>query len=238
MRNSLFIALGVLAMSVAHAVPSPADIADPDSFGRNVVYLGVAGTPFIVFQTNCALSPPPLPARCITMNAQPALTSFTENKLATMTIPARSTHSMLCFALTPSIAFTFHNQTGVAQPTANFLVHSTITIENELLNDPALINLQTGLPFNGRINLPVFSYLESRSMAVNERDQKHFMPSRHCMEGLIARRALKDNFGLPTAIVDDFFNHDINLIFGAGGELRLVSAGAYYFGIRLYGDAP
>jgi hypothetical protein len=80
--------------------------------------------------------------------------------------------------------------------------------------------------------------MESRSMAANERDLKQFFMSRSCIEGMISRRVLQDVYGLPQAIVDDFFNHPINLTFGAVGEVQLVSNATYYYGIRLYGDAP
>ena len=224
------------SISSSYSAPNP--VGDSDSFGRSVIYLGLAGTPNIVFKTNCAVSPPPAPARCVTMGAQPALTGFAENKLATLTIPAKSTHSLVCFALTPSVNFQFHNQTGVAQPTARFGARPTIVLENELLNDPALIDPTTGAPFNGRISSSIVTFMESRSLAVNERDLKQLFMSRDCIEGLISRRVLQDVYGLPTAIVDDFFKHDITLTFGAVGEVQLVSNATYYFGIRLYGDAP
>jgi hypothetical protein len=230
--------IAVLVQSVTFAAPDPSDIADFNSFGRSVIYLGVAGTPTLVFRNNCTIAPPPAPTRCVTMNPQPALTPFTETKLATLTIPAKSTNSLLCFALTPSINFQLHNLTGAAQPTARFGARTTVVLENPLLNDPSLIDPITGLPFNGKINLSLATYSESRSMASGERDQKQFFFSRHCIDGVISKQSLEINYGLPPTVVDNFFKNDITLTFGAAGDLQLVSSGTYYYGIRIYGDAP
>ena len=230
--------VGMLVISGANAGPDPSEVGDADSFGRSVVYLGLASTPTVVFSTNCAGAPPPAPSRCVNMNAQPALTTFVENKLASLTIPAKSTHSLLCFAVTPAITFQFHNQTGVAQPTARFSARPTIVIENEVLNDPSLIDPTTGLPFNGRISTSLLTFMESRNMAANDRDLKQMFVSRTCIEGLVSRRALNGVYGLPDTIVDDFFLHPTTLIFGATGDVQLVTNASYYYGLRIYGDSP
>jgi hypothetical protein len=57
-------------------------VGDPDSFGRDVIYLGNAQTSHVALQTDCTPDPmfPPLPNdRCIVLNAQPAATSFNED---------------------------------------------------------------------------------------------------------------------------------------------------------------
>jgi hypothetical protein len=238
MKHSFLVACGLVVSSATYAAPDPSEIGDSDSFGRNVIYLGLAGTPPLVFKTNCTVSPPAAPARCVTMAAQPAMTSFVETKLASLTIPANSTNSLLCFALTPSMNFQLRNQTGVPQPTARFWVRPTVVIENPLLNDPTLIDPTTGAPFNGKIAVSLVTYMESRSMAVNESEMKQIFLSRNCIEGLIAKRGLEGTYGLPQSLVDDFFKQDITLTFGAAGDVQLVTNATYYFGIRLYGDAP
>lgn len=238
MKTRLLGLCALVTLSAAHAAPNPLDVSDPDSFGHSVIYLGVAGTPPLIFRTNCTVSPPAAPAKCITMNAQPAMTSFVETKLASLTIPAKATSSLLCFALTPSTNFEFRNQTGVFQPTARFIVRPTVSIENEVLNDPSLLDPATGLPFNGRINVALVTYSESRSMAVNESELKQVFLSRDCIEGLISKKALKDKYGLPASIADDFFQHATTLTFGAAGDVQLVTNANYYFGMRVYGDRP
>lgn len=230
------IAAGVVLLTpVVTAAPDPGGAGDPDSFGRNVIHLGVASTPSVAFQNNCAVSPPPAPARCVTLNAQPAVTNFTEAKLTVLTIPAKSTNSLLCIVLTPSVSFLFHNQTGVAQPMARFNARATIQLDNEILNDPTLIDPTTGQPFNGRLQLSIATYYETRNMAVGEREHKQLFMTRHCIHG-ISRAALVESYGLPASVADDFFSHPLTLSFGAAGEAQLVATATYYYGVRIYGD--
>ena len=224
-----------LASALAAAGPSAADVGDADSFGNNVIYLGMATTPSITFKSNCAISPPPAPNRCVTLSPQPALTTFKENKLDTIELPAKVTQSLLCLAVTPSVAFLFNNQTGVAQPMAKFSARPTVVIENAVLNDPALIDPTTGLPFNGRITLPLATYSEFRNMAIGEKEYKQLFLSRHCIEG-ISRSALIQAYGLPPAIAADFFSQPIKLTFGVDGEAQLVETAGFYLGVRVYGD--
>src|SRR6185436_5731597 len=134
MKNSV-IALGLLiAVAAQAAPPTVEEVGDPDSFGRDVIYLGNAQTSQVALQTDCTPDPmfPPLPNdRCIVLNAQPAATSFNEDGLATLQLPAESTKSLICFALTPNHNFEFNNLTGVAQPNARYNARAVITIENE-----------------------------------------------------------------------------------------------------------
>jgi hypothetical protein len=234
-RAAALVLIGAAASAQTDPGVSAEDVGDADSFGRNVIYLGVANTPAIAFKTNCTNSPPPAPARCVTLNAQPALTSFSEDKLETLVLPAKSTNSLLCFSVTPNLNFLLHNQTGLAQPMARFGARPTVVLENELLNDSSLIDPTTGLPFDGRITFGLATYFESRNMAVGEREYKNIFLTRHCIEG-INRRVLSEAYGLPAAVVQDFFGHPITLTFGAAGEAQLVGNASYSYGVRVYGD--
>src|SRR3954447_17549617 len=119
MKNSI-IALGLMiAVAAQAAPPTVEEVGDPDSFGRDVIYLGNAQTSNAALQEDCTPDPmfPPAPNdRCIVLNAQPAATSFNEDGLATLALPADSTKSLVCFALTPNPNFEFFNLTGVTQP--------------------------------------------------------------------------------------------------------------------------
>src|SRR5688572_31932242 len=151
MRTRLIV-LGLLIATGVHAATEE-DVGDPDSFGRKPVYLGIAQTPLIALQDDCTPDPeaPPQPGeQCITLNAQPAATSFNAAGLDHIRLPAAATSSMLCFELTPIVTYQFNNLTGSPQPNARFTARATITIENEVLNDPALIDPTTGLPYGGR----------------------------------------------------------------------------------------
>src|SRR5688572_29915259 len=161
MKQSIF-ALGLSIAAAAHAAgPTVEEVGDADSFGRDVIYLGSAQTANVGLNPDCTPDPsnPPLPNdRCVVLNAQPAATSWNEDGLATMQLPAESTRSLICFALTPNVFFEFLNLTGVAQSNASFTARAVITIENAVLDDPTLIDPNTGLPYGGRMTLPLSTY--------------------------------------------------------------------------------
>lgn len=229
---------GLAIASLAHAGPTAEEVGDPDSFGRNVIYIGQAQTSSVSLLDDCTPDPgaPPGPNdRCIVLNAQPAATSFTEHKLAEIQLPPDSTSSLICFALTPGSTYQFYNHTGVAQPNARYSARAIVIIENEVLNDPTLIDPATGLPYGGSMTLTLSTYNESRSIGVNEREQKTLFLSRHCIGGLVSKRSLVSS-GLSEAQATDFFHKKMRLVFGASGTVQIVDFVNYFYGIRLYGD--
>ena len=149
MKSSV-IALSLLIATAAQAAaPTVEEVGDADSFGRDVIYLGNAQTSNVALVADCTpdpMAPPPPPNdRCIVLNPQPAVTTFSEDGLATVQLPADVTKSLICFALTPNVNFEFSNQTGVQQSNAFYNARALITIENEVLDDPTLIDPATGL---------------------------------------------------------------------------------------------
>src|SRR5262245_59953677 len=102
-----------LASSLAiAAVPTIADVGDPDSFGRPVKYLGVIQIPVVDFETDCTGAGPPDQVRCVTLNPQPAATTFADPDMALMNLPAKASNSLLCFHLTPFISYILRNFTA------------------------------------------------------------------------------------------------------------------------------
>jgi hypothetical protein len=127
----------LLSPSVAAAAaPTVEDVGDADSFGRNVTYLGLAQTLSVAVVDDCSTSDPTL-ERCIVANPAPAPTSFNEADLAAINLPAKATKSLMCFALTPIVQVQWEN--NLATPsTARFSGRALISIDNEVLDDPAL----------------------------------------------------------------------------------------------------
>lgn len=235
-RSSAPAAARPLAVMAAEAAVTDEEVGDADSFGRNVRYLGLAQTDSLNFQPDCAPFPPDEFSRCITLAPSPASTPFDESDLALIELPAKATKSLLCFTVTPLYDFEFFNDTGVPQNNAQFNVRPIITIENEVLDDPALIDPMTGLPFGGQLTVPLSTYLESRSLAVDERAFKRMFLTRSCIAGVISKRSLIGNYALTEAQANQFFKKPITVRLGAQGNLSLVSFANYTYGFRLYGD--
>ncbi len=74
--------------------PSVEDVGDPDSFGKNVTWLGLAQTQGVAIQDDCTGSDPTV-ERCIVGAPAPAPTVFDETDLATINLPAKATKSLL-----------------------------------------------------------------------------------------------------------------------------------------------
>jgi hypothetical protein len=87
------------SLVTAAAAPTVEDVGDPDSFGRNVTYLGLAQTTVVTLTDDCTGSDPTI-ERCIVNQPAPLSTNFNETDLATMNLPAKATKSLVCFAIT------------------------------------------------------------------------------------------------------------------------------------------
>jgi CGNR zinc finger len=137
------------AAAAQNAQVSPADVGDADSFGRNVHFLGLAFTGVTQLQGDCSSPFFTGPDdRCFVPNAAPAASLFDVRDVGRMKLPAKSTNSLLCHSLTSQPLWHFSNATANTG-NAQFRYLVFVTIENEVLNDPNLIDPTTGQPFGG-----------------------------------------------------------------------------------------
>jgi hypothetical protein len=234
MRVPLSIAAPLSGGVSVMAAPTAADIGDADSFGRAVIYLGLAQTLPVLLADDCSTSDPTL-ERCIVNQPVPLSTPFNEANLATMNLPAKATRSILCFTLTPFINVSWQNPTPSTQ-VARFTATADITIDNEVLDDPALIDPGTGLPFGGSLNLGLSTWHNTHSMAPGEFEDERSSQTRACIAGLLSKRNLVEGYGLTDAQATQFFKKPMTLHFGARGSAQLSQLTQYFYGIRLYGD--
>jgi hypothetical protein len=171
------------------------------------------------------------------LNAAPATTSFDLPDIGRLTIPGRTAQSLLCHWLTPLLSFTFENSTGVAQPNARFELRPYVTVESDVLRDPALINPVTGVPFGGALESSfAASLLESRSLAAGERESHTFSHTRACIAGFLSKQTLIERYGLTPTQATDVFRRDLTLRFGVRGRAALVSGAGFLYGLRVVGD--
>ena len=210
-------------------------VGDPDSFGLNKIYLGVAQTATVSLRADCSAYPPDT-GICIETVPAPAVTHVDESDLAVIELPGRSTNSILCFTLTPFQQWQWYNGTG-SQQSARMMLRPAVRIESDVLNDPTLINPITGLPFNGVLSdTTVSTFLQERTLDPNESDFQFHATTRNCTGGLVSVRSLRDSYGLSDAVIKDFFKEPITLSFGVRGHVSMVENASYFLGIRLYGD--
>ncbi|MEP6633856.1 MAG: hypothetical protein ABJA62_06560 [Luteimonas sp.] len=214
---------------------APEDVGDVDSFGRTVNWLGIT-------QANIDLSDTcPVPggdpdAACATLNAAPAVTTFVYEDLAHITLPGKSANSLLCHWFSPFLNVTYFNPTG-APVVARLSYSPTLTIESEVLADPALIDPTTGLPFSGKLLTGMTS--SERFEVPLAAGQQLFERSRDtatCIAGFITRRALSETYGLTDAQIKLFFKKPITVRMNVSGNVQYVQNASLIFGLRIVGD--
>ncbi len=222
-----------LATTVA-AAPTADEVGDADSFGKNVTWLGLAQTLPVTLQDDCSGSDPAF-ERCIVQQPAPLTTSFNESGLAVMNLPAKATKDLMCFTFTPFISLSWANNT-TSQQMAIFSAFAVITIDNALLDDPALIDPNTGSPFNGSLTVSLSSWHKTKSIEPGQFEDESSIQSRSCIAGLISKSALTANYGLTDAQAKDFFKKPMTIHFGARGNVAMQTFAQYFYGIRLFGD--
>lgn len=210
------------------------EVGDSDSFGRNVTWLGLTNA-FITLDPAC-----PVPASpdepCQTLAPSPAITTFNFVDAVRIKLPAKATHSLLCYWFSPVLTINYNNPTA-APVIARLRYNPTLTVENPLLDDPALIDPTTGLPFGGSLLTGMtsserFEVPLSPGVQFTERTRD----STVCIAGLLSRRALVDTYGLTDAQAKDFFKQPTTIRLNVSGSARYVGFASLIFGLRIVGD--
>ncbi|HEY2346967.1 MAG TPA: hypothetical protein VGH80_14000 [Xanthomonadaceae bacterium] len=222
------------------AKPTADQVGDADTFGRNVVWDGLINTGTITMAADCTPQPgDPAPGpddRCITIAPGTALTPIDLPDIGRMTLPAKSSHNILCHWLSPIVIYSLYNNTG-ASATGRITLSPYLKVESEVLNDPGMIDPTTGLPFNGALETSFSaSYQDARTLAAGDRATERFSDSRVCIGGTISRQGLIQGYGLTDAQVDKFFKKPMTLRFGLRGSASLVDFASIIYGLRIMGD--
>lgn len=217
------------------AAPTVEEVGDVDSFGRDVKWLGLAST-FINLSDTCPVDPDNPDELCQVLAPAPALTGFNFQDAARLTLPGKSSHSLLCYWFSPVLNVGYSNF-GATRVLARFRYTPTLTIENPVLDDPALIDPTTGAPFGGQL---LTSMTSSESYQVPLEPGVSFSErtrdSAVCIAGFLSRRALVDSYGLTEAQAKEFFKKPTTIRLNVSGSAQHVSFASLVFGLRVVGD--
>ena len=214
---------------------TPDDVYDVDSFGRYVKWLGLASA-FVNVQTGCAKPTTP-DEFCQELNTTPgAITAFSFNDAARIKLPKYASNSLLCYWFSPVLNVTYSN-TGATRAIGRFRYSPTLTIENPVLDDPALIDPTTGAPFGGKLLTSMtssesFQEVLEPGVTLSERSRDSTL----CMGGFVSHRALIENYGLTPAQADAFFESPTTIRMNVSGSVQYVSNASMVFGLRVVGD--
>lgn len=204
------------------------EVGDADSFGRAKNWLGLLSGNVQLSQ-DCSGST----GACQTLAAAPALTSFDFDNLESITLPGRSTHSLLCHSQTPIVVYNAYNSDANPQE-FNFRVTPYYTIQSEVL--VGLSDPNTGVPYNGEIVLPLTGIFKAHTLASGASDSESLTGTRMCIGGLVSLQSLQGSYGLTEAQATQFFRRPVTITLGIRGNARLVEEANINIGTRFSGD--
>ena len=216
------------------------DVGDADSFGRNAKWIGLmsSGTIYLTdFADEC------LPENfqggpddhCVVLDPQPATTTFDFPDVARMVIPARSSNSLFCHAQTPISTTFLQNTSGATIPSARVFFNPVFTFENPVLNDPALIDPGTGLPYGGKISFTLPGVRHQLTLQPGEQYVGRDDETRVCINGMISKIQLRAA-GLSETQATNFFKEDTIVTMGISGQARGVVSSSIINNVRWLGD--
>lgn len=220
---------------VTAAAVTPEEVGDADSFGKPVKWLGLLSG-YVSLSEDC--TPPagePADPNCIVLNPAPATTVFNAVDLASITLPGKSAETLLCHWQTPLVSFGISNDTLSAQ-VSNFRATPRYRIESEVLDDPALINPGTGLPFGGSFEVALTSFNKTKLVEPGHFENETLSGTRMCIGGMVTKAALVSQYGLTEAQAKRFFRKPITITLGISGQARMVNGASINFGTRITGD--
>ena len=219
----------------AAAAPTVDDVYDVDSFKRNVVWLGLASA-FINLSDTCPTDPSNPDELCQVLAPAPAFTSFNFEDAAHITLPGKSANSLLCYWFSPVLNINYVNL-GATATYGRLRYTPTLTIENPVLDDPALIDPTTGAPFGGQFLTSMTSsesFVVPLSPGVNFTERTR--DSAVCMAGFVSKQLLSQNYGLTDAQVKEFFKQPTTIRLNVSGSAQNVGFASMVFGLRVVGD--
>ena len=213
-----------------------AQVGDADSFGRPVRWLGVTQGNVTV-SADCNAVVPVSNTGCSQRNADPAVpTSFVFEDLARLEFPRGATESLLCHWFSPLLQLAWTNPGG-AEVTGQLRYTPSLTVESPVLNNPALINPQTGLPFGGSLRTGMSAAeLINTPLRAGESQIGTSRDTATCIAGFLTRRSLVESYGLTEVQARQVFRNRLTIRLNVSGNYRNLEAASLIFGLRVTGD--
>ncbi|HVE56994.1 MAG TPA: hypothetical protein VNB22_09205 [Pyrinomonadaceae bacterium] len=228
--------------SPVNSLLTAADVGEPDSFGKNVKFLGTATTGGVYVYRSC--DPQILldelelvlgaDDRCLAHTVGGATSSATFDNLGRITIPGRSADNVVYFILNNTINNEFQNNFANGLP-VTFSYIPKITIESAAFNDPSALDPTTGLPLNGVLTVSAFGAKQFiRTIPANDFefffDQYSAAATRGFARGYFA------DLGLPQTVINNLYRQPMTIRLGMRIAVRNVYFGQYLYAMRLTGN--
>lgn len=217
-------------------------VGEPDSFGKNIKFLGTAATGVVYVYHSC--DPPVLLAelnltlgaddRCLAHTVGGGFSTGTFDDLGRITIPAKAADNVIYFILNNTVSNDFRNDYANGFP-AFFSYSPRLTIESAALNDPAAVHPTTGLPLNGVLTVSAFgAKIFNKIIPANSSDFSFDHYSSAATRGF-ARGYFAD-LGLPPSVINNLYKQPMTIKLGMRVSVRGVHFGQYLYAMRLTGN--
>ncbi|MBK8147555.1 MAG: hypothetical protein IPK58_04915 [Acidobacteria bacterium] len=219
-----------------------AEVGEPDSFGKNAKFLGIASSGYAIIYSSCdpailqtdlgvVLGPDD---RCLAVPNPNVTATAVFTDMARITFPARTASDIIYMINNHSINWDSTNDTA-ANLFGTMSYAPRVTIESVALNDPAAVDPNTGLPLNGSFTTTgngtkfssgllapgaINSYVESYSRANTLGFSREYF------------RAL----GFPNSVINSLYRNPMTIRLGMRLSVRGVPYGQYVYTARFLGN--
>lgn len=229
------------AKAQAAVAASPADFSDPDSFGKNVKFLGslYAGTLYIYKSCDPQILHDELGVdlapddKCVVHSiATPMQSTDVFDPVWQITIPGRTVDNVIYPMLNHGGGYNiFDTASGLSQ----IIYVPRVTIVSSALNDPAAV-YPDGTPMNGSFT----TSLGGSQVRAFDYTAGQFMSdatSRASVSGRGLSRSYFASLGLPTNVINQLFRQPMTLKFGIRARISgPLQDAAFYYTVRLLGN--
>lgn len=214
--------------------PSPLDVGEPDSFGKNAKFMGTVTAGIVYLDNDCAPITLGPDDRCIVVDPATPLPLTTFNDIGRITIPGKAVDNVLYSIANHTVNAIFTNG-GPATVQGRLGYVPSITIESEALNNPALIDPTTGLPFNGSFTTTGLGTLtETRTVAPGPSEVMTNSYTRANTTGF--SRTFFAALGLPDNVVNQIYKKPMTLKLNVRVSGQRLSGGVITYSIRFLGN--
>lgn len=226
-----------------NALLTASDVGEPDSFGKNVKFLGTARTgvvyvyrscdPTILFDELDGLTLGP-DDRCMAHTVGAGTVTGTFDDLGRITIPGKSADNTIYFILNRTIDNEFQSTFSNEIPTY-FRFSPRLTIESTALNDPAAVDPTTGNPLNGVLTVSGFgTRIFNGSLQAGAFETSYDQSSAAAATGFA--RTYFEALGLPASVIDKLYKKPMTIKLGMRVSVRGVWFGQYLYSMRFMGN--
>lgn len=225
-----------------NSAQTPTTVGEPDSFCKNVKFLGTAGTGVVYVYRSCdpqiLLDELSLTLgaddRCLAHTVGGATSRGTFDNLGRITIPGKTADNVIYFLLNNFINNDIRNDFANGLP-AFFSYTPRLTIESPALNDPAALDPTTGMPLNGVLTVNAGSTKQfAKTIPANDTEFYFDAYSSAATRGF-ARSYFAD-LGLPQSVINQLYKQPMTIKLGMRVSVRGVYYGQYLYSMRLLGN--